>query len=225
MARRTLNDFDAELLVRLANRTDITPVMRSFLLNDAMFKVGIMYEHSQLQKTSIESQLIGTDTFDIAGGDLWWVEHMWNMTDNRTVTLGDMDKIEAMIKRTAPPMQYFTRASSIFLDSLSNTAKQHRVFYVKKPAQWTVATDPAPSFVTPSLKYSLLVAPLAFPSWSFQNQSLGLGSLSTANPSTIPSPSRSLVVVPLPSNPRFTWAPSSSPSKKDLPVSSIARPR
>ena len=144
MARRTLNDFDAELLVRLANRTDITPVMRSFLLNDAMFKVGIMYEHSQLQKTSIEPQLIGTDTFDIAGGDLWWVEHMWNMTDNRTVTLGDMDKIEAMIKRTAPPMQYFTRASSIFLDSISNTAKQHRVFYVKKPAQWTVVTDPAP---------------------------------------------------------------------------------
>jgi hypothetical protein len=144
MARRTLNDFDAELLVRLANRSDITAAMRSFLLNDAMFKVGIMYEHSQLQKTTVEPQLISTDTFDIADGDLWWVEHMWNMTDNRTVTLGDMDKIEAMVKRTAPPMQYFTRASSIFLDSISNTAKQHKVFYVKKPAQWSVATAPAP---------------------------------------------------------------------------------
>jgi hypothetical protein len=142
MARRVFSEFDDELEVRLANRTDITSAMRAFLLNDAMFKIGKHYVHTQLQKVDDATQLITTDSFTLDDGDLWWVEHIRNTTDNRPLSLGDMDKIEAIAKRTAPPQQYYTRGSTIYTDTISNTAKTHKVFYVKKPAQWSSGEAP-----------------------------------------------------------------------------------
>jgi hypothetical protein len=142
MARRVFADFDTELALRLANRSDITSAIRGFLLNDAMFKIGIMYEHSQLQASATPTQLISTDSFSIAAGDLWWVEWMRNTTDGRPVTLGDMDKIESMAKRTGPPQQYYTRGSTIVTDTIVDTAKVHKVMYVAKPAQWSAGAAP-----------------------------------------------------------------------------------
>lgn len=143
MARRDYAAFDAELLVRLANRTDITSTMRGYLLNDAMFKIGIMYEHTQLQKRADITQTINTDTFDVTDSDLWWIEHIRNTTDNRPVTLGDMQKLESVTKRTGPPTQYYTRgANTVYTDTLADAAKTMRVFYVKKPAQWASGNAP-----------------------------------------------------------------------------------
>jgi hypothetical protein len=142
MARRDFAAFDAELAVRLANRTDITAAMRGYLLNDAMFKVGSMYDHTQLQKTSTETQLITTDTFTIIDADLWWVEWIRCTTDNRPVTLGDMDKLESRAKRTGPPSQYYTRGSTIYTDTIVDTAKSYDVRYVKKPTQWSTGAAP-----------------------------------------------------------------------------------
>ncbi len=143
MARRTFDGFDDELEIRLANRTDITSAIRAQLLNDAMFKVGIMYEHTELQKQASITQLITTDSFDVTDSDLWWVELVRNTTDNRVLTLGDMDKIESIAKRTAPPSRYYTRGrNTIYTDTIVNTAKTMKVYYVKKPAQWSSGEAP-----------------------------------------------------------------------------------
>jgi hypothetical protein len=138
MARRVFSDFDTELTLRLANRTDITSAMRAFFLNDAQFKLGVMYEHAQLQETTSETLLIAEDTLDVSGDDLWWVENLQNVTDNRPITMGNWKKMESVSKRTGPPMQYYQRgANSLFFDTLADTAKTIKVFYVKKPAQWS----------------------------------------------------------------------------------------
>lgn len=142
MSRRTFTNFDTELSLRLANRTDITSAIRGFLLNDAMFKLGKHYEHSQLQVYEDETQLISTDYFDITAANLWWVEWIRNTTDNRPVTIGDLNKLEALAKRTGPPFQYHCRGSRIFTDTIADTAKTMRVFYIKKPAQWSAGEAP-----------------------------------------------------------------------------------
>lgn len=142
MARRTFDEFDDELEIRLANRTDITSTMRGFFLNDAMFKIGKHYEHTQLQKRDDASQLISTDSFEITDGDLWWILNIVNTTDNKQMTPGDYDKLEVRSKRTAPPQQYYTYGSTIYTDTIADTAKTHDVMYVRKPAQWSSGEAP-----------------------------------------------------------------------------------
>lgn len=143
MARRAFSGFDDELMIRLANRTDITTAIRAQLLNDAMFKIGLLYVHSELEKNASITQLITTDSFDVTDSDLWWVEMIRNTTDNRVLALGDMDKIESQAKRTGIPMQYYTRGrNTIYTDTIVNTAKSMKVFYVKKPAQWSTGEAP-----------------------------------------------------------------------------------
>lgn len=142
MARRTFTDADSELLLRLGNRSDATSALREQWLNDAHFKVGKQYEHREIQATENLSLLIATDSVAMPA-DIWWPDWLFNTTDSKPVHDGDRDLIETMTKRTAPPNRFYTWGTSFFFDTLADTGKTIRLYYIAKPARWS-GTDNLP---------------------------------------------------------------------------------
>lgn len=138
MARRTFTTADTELVLRLGNRADATSDLRENWLNDAMYKVGVQYEHREIQETADLNLLIGADNV-AAPADLWWPEHLKNVTDNAPINPGDKDRMEAVAKATTTPRRFYTWGTSFFFDCLADTAKDIRVWYVAKPTRWSGA--------------------------------------------------------------------------------------
>jgi hypothetical protein len=135
MARRTFTDATAELLLRLGNRSDASDTLREQWINDAMYKVGNQYEHREIQATGTLSVTNGDDEA-AAPADMWWPEWVYNITDNKPVYTGDRDLIETMVKRSGPPDKFYTWGSVFFFNTLANSSKSMRLYYVQKPVRW-----------------------------------------------------------------------------------------
>lgn len=144
MARRTRNDFDAELLLRIANRTDITATQRGFFLDDSYLKVCNMFKHVQLQAVSTtETLLIGTDNFTPAVTDLWYPTFVRNSTDGYPIRLAAQDQIERQqTKPTTRPYMYYWYGGALIFEALADTAKTIKLWYKKKPPTWNPTASP-----------------------------------------------------------------------------------
>lgn len=136
MARRTFEDADDELAFRLGNRGDATTALREQWLNDAMFKIGLQYEHREIQATDTLTLLIAGESV-AAPALMWWPVWLFNTTDSRPIHLGDRDLIEAVEKQTTVPTKFYTWGSLFYFNSLADTQKSIRLDYIAKPARWS----------------------------------------------------------------------------------------
>jgi|SRR5262245_16576342 len=141
MARRVLANFDAEVKLRLSNRTDVTPTMRGFFVQDGYFGVCNFFDHVELQKIAPAETLgNGTDTLTPAATDIWYPTKLRNMTDGYLIRLESQDVVErAQTKPTAPPYTYYWFGGKFYFESLANGAKTLKVWYKSKPAEFTVS--------------------------------------------------------------------------------------
>jgi hypothetical protein len=134
--RRTYEDFDTQLTLRLANRSDITAAMREQLLNDALMHVALMYEHPELEGTSTGTQAIGAESFTVAATDVLWPEYLRNTTNGYAMRLEGKDTIESMTKRSGIPRRYHWWGNTFFTDTLPTVATSYKLFYVKTPSRF-----------------------------------------------------------------------------------------
>lgn len=135
MARRTFTDADSELLFRLGNRGDATSALREQWLNDAMFKIGLQYEHREIQAITNISLDADSDNVGTPSG-MWWPEWLLSVTDNRPIHLGDRDLIEAIEKPSAVPTKFYTWGSLFVFNALPTVNTAIRVWYIAKPTRW-----------------------------------------------------------------------------------------
>jgi hypothetical protein len=142
MARRAFSDFDSELMLRMANRTDITSGIRAFLLNDALQHVANQYEHKELQASGLGTLTIGTDNFVISATDVWWPEVVQNNTVSQRLRPGDKDQMEAIEKRSGRPFKYYWWNGTFYVDCLSDATYDMKVWYVRQLAEWTTGEAP-----------------------------------------------------------------------------------
>lgn len=147
MSRRVLADFDAELLLRLGNRTDITSTMRGFFLQDAARSVANAVVDPALQKTTNMTLAGSTDNIDPTAApnnltDIWWAESLKNLTDGWFIVPADRQEIEQLItKQSGPPFRYYWFGGKFYFDTLANGAKTIQLWYKRKPAEFTVSPE------------------------------------------------------------------------------------
>lgn len=142
MARRARADFDAELLLRLANRTDITSTQRGFFLDDAYLKICNLFRHVQLQAISAtETLLINQDNWTPSVSDFWYPTALRNVTDGYIIRPDSLQRVErAVTKPTAPPYTYYWYGGVMYHESFANTQKTIKVWYKKIPPAWSTGS-------------------------------------------------------------------------------------
>lgn len=142
MARRNYNDIDAELLLRLANRTDITSTQRGFFIKDAYLNVAMMFKHKEIEKTVLETLSLASDTLTPTATDIWFPTLLRNQTDGYIIPLESKERVERLqVKPTAPPYRHYWYAGVFIFESLANTAKSIKVWYKRKPTDFSGANS------------------------------------------------------------------------------------
>jgi hypothetical protein len=139
MARRLLADFDAELLLRLANRTDITAAMRNTFLNDAYRWACISYKHPEIEAETTGTLAAAADEIIPLASDVWWYETVQNSDTGRVLEVGDKDVIENMIKQTAEASKFYWWASRLRTDRKAAAITNFALWYVKKVPEITTS--------------------------------------------------------------------------------------
>jgi len=140
MARRLLADFDAELLLRLANRNDITSGMRTRFLNDAYRWACVSYKHPEIEAETTGVQALAADVITPVATDIWWYETIQNSDTGRVLSIGDKDIIENVIKQTGDAVRFYWWASRLRTDRKAAAATNFALWYVKKVPE--IATSP-----------------------------------------------------------------------------------
>lgn len=135
MSRRSYTDIDAEVLLRLANRTDITSGQRGFFINDAYLMVAIMFTHKEIQKISPSEALSqGSDNFTPAVTDVWFPTAMRNQTDGYIIRQESLERAErAQTKPTSRPYTYYWYGGTFYFEAFADTAKTIKLWYKRKP--------------------------------------------------------------------------------------------
>lgn len=139
MARRNYQAIDAELLMRLANRTDLTSDMRANFIRDAYLNVAMLFRHREIELTGVETLALGADTLTpVNSTDLWFPTAIRNVTDGFFLTSDQLERVEvARTKPTAPPYKYYWYGGVFRFDSFANTAKSFKLWYKRKPIPFT----------------------------------------------------------------------------------------
>ena len=142
MARRQLADIDAEVLQRMGNRTDLTPVQRDFFIQDAYLRVAKMYEHAELQGAGSDILVGGTDTLVLSSvTDLWWPTQVRDTTSGFVLIPEDRDQIDSMLKYQGDPHRFYWYNQKFVFDVNAITGRPITVKYKRKPtALVTVST-------------------------------------------------------------------------------------
>jgi len=151
--RRDFAACDAELRLRLANRTDITEVMRNNFLNDGLLDVAIMFQHPQLQAFPVvETLLAGEDAINPSTADIWVPTLLRNETDGYIIRQDSQQRIErAQVKPVAPPYTYYWYNSRFHFESRPLSDKQIKIWYKRKPADWNALTSPLDQLFDPCI--------------------------------------------------------------------------
>jgi hypothetical protein len=131
MARRVLLDFDTELHVRLAKRSDFDSTLRAQLLHDGYLWVCATYVHRELEGTTIGSQAIGSDEIILEADDLAWIELLKNTDTGKNVYLGDKDEIENREKQSGDPMRFYWWAGQVITDRKPTVIRAYKAWYQK----------------------------------------------------------------------------------------------
>lgn len=139
MARRTFSDIDAELLLRLANRTDVTSAMRANFIKDAYLDVAMLFHHKEIEKIDIASVITsGADSCTPAASDLWFPMTVRNQTDGYLIRLTMREEIErAQTKPTSRPYKYHWFGGVLYFESLADTSKTLKIWYKRKPVDFS----------------------------------------------------------------------------------------
>lgn len=139
MARRTFAEMQTLIqTTRIGNRSDVTATMVEQWLNDALLRVANEFLHVQLEGEATETLDEGTDRITPLATDIWWPDAVKNDTDGRFINLDDKHHIDHQrVKRTAPPTRYYWWSGKFVFDTLANSDKTIRLYYVIKPAYWT----------------------------------------------------------------------------------------
>jgi hypothetical protein len=140
MARRIVTDFDAEILQRMGNRTDITPTQRGFFLRDAYLAVSKSFDHAQLQGDATDTVLNGSDLLSVTAiTDLWWPVQIRDTLADRIILPADKDEIDNMQKYSGPPTRYYWWNEKFIFDTKADRDRPVSVKYKKKPVMFTTS--------------------------------------------------------------------------------------
>ena len=144
MARRVLADFDAELLLRLGNRTDITSTQRAFFLDDAYRRIANEFKHPELEATTTGTLAIAADTFTVSATDLWWPVLLKNTTGSYNLDVGGMELIENQSKPTGnyPRKYYWWGQSTFYVEQKPDTAQSMKLWYIKSVTELSAGGSP-----------------------------------------------------------------------------------
>lgn len=137
MARRTFSECDAELLLRFANRTDITSTMRAHFLNDALLAVALEYVHPEIEQTISPFLAANNDTMAEPITDLWWIEHVQDTDNDKPIYFDDKANLLRRIHRPGNPSYYVRQKNDLIFDAKPTVDLNMKVYYVKRPAEWT----------------------------------------------------------------------------------------
>lgn len=143
MARRTFLDIDAEVLLRLANRTDITATQRGFFIKDAYLDIAMLFHHKEIQKIAAAEVLpLGSDNFTPAATDIWFPTTVRNNTNGFIINPDSLERTERLqTKPTAPPYKFYWYGGVFYFDSFADTQKTIKVWYKRKPVDFTGSTS------------------------------------------------------------------------------------
>lgn len=139
MARRTFNDLDAELLLRLANRTDVTSAMRANFIKDAYLDVAMLFHHKEIEKIDTTSQITsGQDNCTPAATDFWFPMTIRNVTDGYLIRLTSREEVERLqTKPTSRPYKYHWFGGILYFESFADTTKSLKIWYKRKPVDFS----------------------------------------------------------------------------------------
>jgi len=143
VARRTFTDIDANLLLRVGNRGDVTATLRGQWINDALLRCANEYEHPELQKIGDETLLATTDTFTpTVNTDIWWPELVKDATTGRIIRPGDKERIENVLtKSTGTPARCYWWGNKFYFDTKPATNLTIRLWYKRQPSEWSSASS------------------------------------------------------------------------------------
>lgn len=142
MARRTLAEIDAEVLLRLANRTDITSSQRSQFIDDAYRWVCKEYVHPEIEAETTGSLAIGADVIIPVADDIWWIEVVQNSTTGKVLDVGDKDVIEDRLKTSGDPTKWYWWSRRVRTDRKPTAITPYAIWYIKSVAELTTGQSP-----------------------------------------------------------------------------------
>jgi hypothetical protein len=138
MARRTYLDIDAELLLRMANRSDVTSTMRGHFIKDAYLSVAMLFKHKELQLIANESVSQGFDSWTPLATDVWFPTLMRNVTDGYIIRLDSQVRVErAQTKPTSRPYTYYWYGGVFTHEAFADTTKVIKLWYKRKPIDFS----------------------------------------------------------------------------------------
>lgn len=127
MARRVLADFDSELLLRLANRTDVTETQRGFFLQDGYRWICNAWEHKELQGTVLQTLDAGEDSITL-DSTAWNPVFVRNLTGDYPLNPADLDEIEEIAHPDSDhPSKYCWWGGDLVFDTTAITAQSLRI--------------------------------------------------------------------------------------------------
>lgn len=106
MSRRILSGMQAEVFKRLANRSDLSASVATFI-DDAYRWVCTAYIHPQIEATTTATQAEDADLIVPVATDIWYVEAVKNTDDGFLLDPGDRDEIEDREKRAGRSSKWY----------------------------------------------------------------------------------------------------------------------
>lgn len=144
MARRTLAEFDDELVLRLGNRTDIPQAMRARLIHDAYLLVANEFVHPELQGQVGDTIITGADSLTPVANDIWWPTFVKDVTNNRAIDMSSLPHLESREKVSGVIVEYYWWGGVFYFDRLSSADVNIYIWYMKKVEE--MGEDDSPVF-------------------------------------------------------------------------------
>ena len=135
MARPDFDEFDARVLLRLGNRTDVTAAMRNAALDSAYYYIANIFEHPSLEKSVTGTLASAAEYFTVSATDFWWPTIVKDTTNDRVLIPRDMESLERYRKTTGNPGVYAYYGEKFYVDRKPSAATTMTVFYVGRPTE------------------------------------------------------------------------------------------
>lgn len=135
MSRRVLADIDAEVLLRIANRSDITATQRAHFIDDAYRWVALTYEHPQNEVTTTGTIASGTDVVVPVATDLWVPVIVKDTTNNYIMPPGEKHIAEQGQKMSGNPSRWYWWGGTLYVDRKPTATTSVKIWYLKALAE------------------------------------------------------------------------------------------
>jgi len=142
MARRVLADFDAELLLRISNRDDVTPAMRTQFIHDAYQMVANEFVHPETEGKAIQQILKGNDFMQPTVPDVWWPRYLKDGKHERFIDGTSLVKIETVGKVVGDITEYYWWGNQFYFNRIAAFDVPVTLWYTKTVNELTAGTSP-----------------------------------------------------------------------------------